>query len=218
MTRAQVRIRAAWVTLTGTSAAASVVLAVLTIACVFVAMAGPRHSLGFRTTALQQTIDGQPLRARSVVADIPVDLLAVPGSADVPVSALQQAASVLSHNLARQPLPLKPASARWFGLATNADSAIGVAKRAYLTKPPQMALLYRNALIQHSRLLIGAYPNTVTLVKGVPVFQVAITPATAYRLGVHTGSEFGIGKVELRVSGIIRPAGPPSDLGAALLR
>ena len=38
------RIRAGWITLTGTGATASIVLAVLTVACVFVAVAGPRQS------------------------------------------------------------------------------------------------------------------------------------------------------------------------------
>ena len=53
---------------TGTGAAATVVLALLVLGCVFVAVAGPRESLATQTQALRKTFaDASPL-ASSVVA------------------------------------------------------------------------------------------------------------------------------------------------------
>jgi len=221
MTGAPSRLHAGWVTLTATSAAASIALAVLTIACVFVAMAGPRQSLGFRTSALQQMINEQPRLGRSVVAEMSVITLAgaTSGSGDASVTlyGIQQAGGVLRQSLVKQPLPLRPASASWYGLTADYTAVVGAARRAYFgpTAPPQLALLYRNGLVRYSRLLTGSYPNTVTAVKGVAVFQIAVTPATAYRFGLHVGSVLRMAGFKLRVSGIILPAGPPSDFWQA---
>ena len=55
------RLRAAWVTLTGTGAAASVAFGLLVFASVLASLAIPRDSTGLRTGALRHTVAASPL-------------------------------------------------------------------------------------------------------------------------------------------------------------
>ena len=56
------RLRAAWITLTGTGAAASVAFGLLVFASVLASLAIPRDSTGLRTGALRHTVAASPLR------------------------------------------------------------------------------------------------------------------------------------------------------------
>ena len=61
------RLRAAWVTLTGTGAAASVALGLLVFASVLASLAIPRESVALRTGALQRVIASSAPADRTVV-------------------------------------------------------------------------------------------------------------------------------------------------------
>ena len=63
------RVHAAWAALTGTGAAASVALALLVLAGVFIAVAVPRASLGYRTQVLQRTFGVMSSSATTVLGD-----------------------------------------------------------------------------------------------------------------------------------------------------
>ena len=54
------RLRAAWITLTGTGAAASVAFGLLVFASVLASLAIPRDSPALRTGALQHTVAASP--------------------------------------------------------------------------------------------------------------------------------------------------------------
>ncbi len=64
------RLRTGLTVLTGTGAGASVVLAFLVVASVFVAVATPRASLAFRTRALQRLVSATAANGRSVIGSL----------------------------------------------------------------------------------------------------------------------------------------------------
>ncbi len=62
------RPRGAWTGICGTSAAASIGLALLVLGTVFISMAIPRESLGLRTAALRRILAAAPATGTSVIA------------------------------------------------------------------------------------------------------------------------------------------------------
>ena len=66
------RLKAKWAGLTGTGAAASVSLGLLVFFCVFVAVAGPRDSLGVRTHALRSFLPISKAAHRSCNSSIEI--------------------------------------------------------------------------------------------------------------------------------------------------
>jgi hypothetical protein len=98
------RIAASWVAATGAGAAAGVALAILVLAGVFIAVAVPRASLGYRTQVVQRIFHAAPSPQTAVLGD-------------ANLSGLDQAhlgAGELA--LAGRRLPCEPATAcRWPG-------------------------------------------------------------------------------------------------------
>ena len=64
------RLRTAWVTLTGTGAAASVAFGLLVFASVLASLAIPRESAGLRTAALQRVIAASQPGDRTVIGTV----------------------------------------------------------------------------------------------------------------------------------------------------
>ena len=213
------RLRVGLTTLTGTAGGASAVLAVLVIASVFVAMALPRASVSFRTRALRQVVAATPPTGRAIVASTDFTTLASalviqpgPSSPGIGVDEMVAVAHELTANLRAQRLPLQPASDRWWGVTSGYATVPDAARHAYFgTTAPQVEVLYRTDLGRNARLLAGALPATVSAASGQPVFQVAVTRATAARFRLHVGSVLKFpGQATLAVSGIIRPVRPGS--------
>jgi putative ABC transport system permease protein len=207
---------------TGTGAAATVVLALLVLGCVFVAVAGPRESLATQTQALRKTFaDASPL-ASSVVAssnwnqfvpDIDPNFAADPQYASVTSQQLAEVTSQLRGDLAADGVPPAPASADWTGLTTATVPLASGAEQgpAYLGgQPAMLEVLYREPFTRYTSLIAGHYPGTGT----GSTIEVALSAATAARLGVHPGSRLRLsgnaGVVTLVVTGIIRPRLPHS--------
>jgi putative ABC transport system permease protein len=204
------RASAAWPAVTGTGAAASATLALLVLICTFVAVAVPRSSLGYRTAVLQRTFAAVPAAQKTVLAD--GDL---PGFGAAPIGAgkLEKARVLFAAALRRDGLPLAGPAARWqwSGLVTGTSTLSGATASALRRMgPPVLELLYRSTLPSQSVLVAGSLPTKLEREARSATFQVAVTTATAARLGVHVGSRLRTAGQTLVVTGIIRPASPAS--------
>ena len=215
MIRAARRLKANWTVLAGTGAAASASLGLLVFVCVFVAVAGPRDSLGVRTRAFQQVIAAAPAAGRSVIATLDYPTFAGTNNGSAPVGGLSDARGELAANLADAGLPLMR-GASWAGLATGYAPVSGAGPRTGGScKPPEMEVLYRDRLGRYARLVAGHLPGGGSVGGGAATLQVAVTPATAARFGLKPGSSLDMGGLDLLITGIIRPAAPGSAFWTA---
>jgi putative ABC transport system permease protein len=200
------RLRAAWVTLTGSGAAASVAFGLLVFASVLAGLAIPRESVALRTAALQRVIAASPAADRIVVGT--VGEMSMGGSVTVQASDIAAVGASLRARLAAGGVPVAGGSPAWAGL-TSASVPVRGAARAAGYGQPQVEPTYRTALARYSRVLAGRLPAG-----GEPgqqtVMQVAVTAATAARFGLRVGTRLAAGPAELVVTGIIRPAHPDS--------
>jgi putative ABC transport system permease protein len=193
--------------------AAAVALGILVLATVFIAVALPRANLGYRTRMLQQTFRAASPTARAVLADADLTGLTRSGYRTRPgllgVSQVRRAGHGMAGSLQQAHLPLAPPAAQWAGITATAGELSGAPKPAPGSmSPPQLELVYRTALDRYSRLVAGSLP---TRVAGNAAFQVAVTAATAARLGLHVGSRLRAAGQALLVTGIIRPVSPGSS-------
>jgi putative ABC transport system permease protein len=203
------RIRAAWPALTGTATAASVTLALLVLVGTLVAVAVPRASLGYRTAVLQRAFQAAGSAQKAVLAD--GDLSGQNGAQPLDAGLLDAAQAQLAAGLRRDGLPLGPQRSQWAGLATGSSVLTGApAPGLRHMAPPQLELLYRSTLPSQSGLVAGTMPGSVQFGAGGDTFQVAITRATAARLGVRVGSRLRTAGQTLVVTGILRPVSPRS--------
>jgi putative ABC transport system permease protein len=203
------RLKARWAGLTGTGAAASVSLGLLVFFCVFVAVAGPRDSLGVRTHAFRQALSATPVTAKSVAATLDFTTFASALGGQFAVSNLTTARDELAANLSKARVPLAR-GASWSGVTSAYARVSGAGPGA--TKgcaPPEMEVLYRDRFSRYARLVSGRLPGAPA--SGQPaILPVAITPATAARFGLRPGSRLGMAGVTLLVTGIVRPVSPGS--------
>jgi putative ABC transport system permease protein len=202
------RLKARWAGLTGTGAAASVSLGLLVFFCVFVAVAGPRDSLGVRTHAFRQELSATPVTARSVAATLDFTTFASALGGQFAVSDLTAARDELAANLAKAREPLAR-GVDWSGLASAYAPVSGAGPRAEGCAPPEMEVLYRDRLGRYARLVSGRLPGAPA--SGQPAtLPVAVTPATAARFGLSPGRHLRMGGTVLLVTGIVRPVSPGS--------
>ena len=204
------RARAAGPAVTGTGAAASATLALLVLICTFVAVAVPRASLGYRTTVLQRAFAAAPATQKTVLAD--GDLSGF-GGKPLTAAQLEKARVQLAAGLQRDGLPLAGPATRWqwSGLTAGSIPLSGVtAPGVQHTAQPQLELLYRSTLASQSVLAAGSLPTKLVRRGSAATFQVAVTTATAARLGVRVGSRLRTAGQTLVVTGIVRPARPAS--------
>jgi putative ABC transport system permease protein len=218
MTAPSQRVRAAWKMLTGTGAAASAGLGVLVFACVLVAVAAPRQSLDLQTRALRHSFAASPALTRSVVGTISYnDFDLSLDNAPLAATDLADAGRQLASNLAAQHIPLAPHALDWSVLSTAYTPVPAAARSAYEgDQPPQVEVLYRDALASNSRLIAGTLPvRAQTQGHGVD-FQIAVTRATAARFSLKVGSRLLFApSVRMTVSGIIAPTTPRSTFWGA---
>jgi putative ABC transport system permease protein len=204
------RLRAAWVTLTGTGAAASVAFGLLVFASVLATLAIPRESVGLRNEALQRVIAASRPGDRTVTVTA---VLANPVTNEpIPVQATDLAAAgvFLRSRLAAGGVPLTSSPPAWSSLTTGYIQVTRAAQPAG-HGPPQFQMTYRTALARYSRVVAGRLPAGGS----TGVAQVAVTTATAARLGLRVGARLNAGPVPLIVTGIIQPLLPASAFWSA---
>ena len=195
------RLRAGWVTLTGTGAAATVAFGLLVFVAVLASLAIPRESVALRTGALQRVIAASPLADRTVVGTVAATSMGGDPSAIAAVGASLRA------TLAAADVPVTGGSLLWAGLTTAYVPVSGTAQAAGYG-PPQLELTYRTALARYSHIVVGRLPGGGGAAGQQTVVQVAVTTDTAARLGLRVGSRLNAGTVKLVVTGIIQPTDP----------
>ncbi len=146
------RLRAGWVTLTGTGAAATVAFGLLVFVAVLASLAIPRESVALRTGALQRVIAASPLADRTVVGTVAVTSMGGDASAIAAVGASLRA------TLAAGDVPVARDSLLWAGLTTAYVPVSGTAQAAGYG-PPQLELTYRTALARYSHIVAGRLPG-----------------------------------------------------------
>ncbi len=200
------RLRAAWVTLTGTGAAASVAFGVLVFASVLASLAIPRESAGLRDEALQRVIAASQPGDRTVIGTVGETSMAN-GSLPVPATAIVAAGASLRARLAAGGVPVAGDPPAWASLTTG-YVPVGGAARAAGYGQPQFEMTYRTALARYGHIVAGRLPAGGSVAGQLTVVQAAVTTATAARFGLRVGSRLNAGPVQLVVTGIIRPANP----------
>ena len=207
---------------TARTAGSLLVLALLVCACVFAAMTGPAVSLRTRTQALSQTLAATSPIIKTVQVDAPWDQFTAAVNTgnsgyfgfgqSVNLTPAQLAATQreIGRGLARLPVPL--AAGAWSGLVTHLLTvAAGAGPRTFTGTPPQLELVYRNALPANATLVAGSYAHGA-LPSGV--LAGAVTTQMAARFGFHPGSHVVVsiptGPVEVVITAIMRMQGPAS--------
>ncbi len=213
------RIRTGLVTITGTGAGASVVLALLVLATVFGSIATPRASLAYRTKALRQVFSSTPPAGRTVFATVDMPSLGAalgpfgqPQSTGMNGLVIAPIGAELARNVTATGVPLQP-GARWWGVNTAFMDAPGASKNAYFGQtPPKVELLDRSNLADHSKLVAGRMPVNSSVGGFSARFEVAVTTFTAARFKLKVGSTVtlaenqsgAVGTMTLVVTGILR--------------
>ncbi len=203
------RLRAAWITLTGTGAAASVAFGLLVFASVLASLAIPRDSTALRTGALRHTVAASPLDS-SVLGSI--GLLTASGafslSAGVsPGPEMTAIGARLRSRLAAIGMPVASDPPPWSGLTSGYGPVTGAARAAGRGQP-QFEVTYRTALPRYSHVVAGRLPSP----RQRAVVQAVVTTATAARFGLRVGTRLSMGPtVRLVITGIIRPVHPAAD-------
>jgi hypothetical protein len=196
-------ITASWATVAGTGVAASLALAMLVAVCAFVAVAVPRASLGYRTQVLQRAFHAASSSSTTVLADADITGLSQDYLND---SQLESARGELVAGLRREGLPLAPPGADWSGMVTgSAPFSVAGRPAATTTATPQLELLYRSDLGRNATLVSGSLPGGEAPHVPPKAIAVAVTQATAARLGLRVGSRLLAGGPLAVVTGIIRP-------------
>src|SRR6202046_983495 len=203
--------RGAWTAICGTSAAASIGLALLVLGTVFISMAIPRESLGLRTAALRHSLAAAPATGTSVIGitDLATYTTGLDGSF-ITARHLAESRADLTASLAGARLPLlRPLS--WSSYSPGPNLVVqGAGPRSVIAGiPPKMELVYRDQLSRYSRVVRGRLPAGRTGGHRA-VVQIAVPGPTAARFGLRPGSRLNVSGVAVLVTGIIEPADPGS--------
>ena len=205
------RLRAGWVTLTGTGAAASLALGLLVFASVLASLAIPREGVALRTGALQRVIASSAPADRIVVGTASATGLG--GNSEVQATDITVAGAALRTRLIASGVPVAGHSPAWTSLTSSYVSVRGAAQGAGHSLP-QVELTYSTALGRYGRVVAGRLPAGVEQIDQQSVVQVAVTTATAARFGLRVGALLRVGTSErperVVVTGIIRPVDPAS--------
>jgi hypothetical protein len=202
------RLRAAWVTLTGTGAAASVAFGLLVFASVLASLAIPRESVGLSNGALQRVITASQPVDRTVIGTVDETSL-TDQYGHVVATDIAAVGASLQARLAAGGLRVASDPSAWASLTTGYVPVTAAAQAAgYGT--PQFEMTYRSALARYSHIVAGRLPVGGSLAPHQAVVQAAVTTATAARFGLRVGARLNAGPVQLVVTGIIQPTNPSS--------
>ncbi len=201
-------LRAAWVTLTGTGAAASAALGLLVFVSVLASLAIPRQSVVLRDGALQRVIAASQPGDRTVIAT-EGETAMLDETGYVLATDIAAVGASLRARLAADGVPVASDPPAWASLTTGDVPAAGTAQAAGYG-PPQFELTYRTALARYSQIVAGRLPAGGSVAGHRAVLQAAVTTTTAARFGLRLGTQLNAGPMQLVVTGIIRPANPAS--------
>ena len=218
MRTVRVRLRAAWVTLTGTGAVASAAFGLLVFAAVAASLAIPRESAGLRTAALQRVIAASQPGERTIIGTLGESTMAGPAGQLVAAGDIASAGSTLRARLAAGGVRVASDPPAWEGLTTGFVPVTGAAQAARYARP-QLEMAYRTELNRYSRIVAGRLPvgGSAPAAAGQPaVVEAAVTTAGAARFGLRVGDRLTAGPVQLVISGIIRPVHPAADFWTVL--
>jgi len=202
---------AAWVTLTGTGAAASVAFGLLVFASVLASLAIPRESVGLSNGALQRVVAASPRTDRTVIGTVPETSI-TDDTGQVPASDIAAVGASLRAQLAAGGMPVASDPPAWASLTTGYVPVTGAA-RAAGDGLPQVEMIYRTELTRYSQIVAGRLPVGGGVAAGQEALvqvQAAVTTTTAARFGLRVGTRLNAGPVQLVITGIIRPASPAS--------
>ena len=202
------RLRAAWVTLTGTGAAASVAFGLLVFASVLASLAIPRESVGLSNGALQRVIAASQPADRTVIGTVGETSM-TDETGQVLATDIAAVGASLRARLAAGGMPVASDPPAWASLTTEYVPVTGAARAAGYGQP-QFEMTYRTALARYSQIVAGRLPAGGSVAGQQAVVQAAVTTATAARFGLRVGARLNAGPVHLVVTGIIRPANPAS--------
>jgi putative ABC transport system permease protein len=198
------RLRAAWVTLTGTGAAVSVAFGLLVFASVLASLAIPRESVGLRDMALQRAIaDSQP--ADRTVIGAASELSLTDSAGEVQAADIAAGGAALRARLAANRVPLASDPPAWASLTTGYLPVTGTAQTAGYGSP-QLEMMYRTALASYGDVVAGRLPAGVSGTGKQVAVQAAVTTETAASFGLRVGSRLTAGPLRVVVTGIVRPA------------
>jgi putative ABC transport system permease protein len=197
------RLRAAWVTLTGTGAAASVAFGLLVFASVLASLAIPRENAGLSTGALQRVIAASRPDDRTVIGTVPETSISNEVG-QVQATDITEVGASLQARLAAGGMPVASDPPAWAGLTTEFVPVTG-ATRAAGDGPPQFEMTYRTELTRYSQIVAGRLPAGGSAPGEKIVLQAAVTTSTAAKFRLGVGTRLNAGPVQLVISGIIRP-------------
>ena len=212
------RLRTAWVTLTGTGAAASAAFGLLVFAALLASLAIPRESAGLRTAALQRVIAASQPGERTVIGTLGESTMAGPGGVPVSAGNIASTGATLRAQLAAGGVRVASDPPAWEGLTTGFVPVTGAAQVARYGRP-QFEMAYRTELDRYSRIVAGRLPvgGSAPAAAGQPaVVQAAVTTANAARFGLRVGDRLTAGPVQLVITGIIQPVNPAADFWTVL--
>ena len=150
------RLRAAWVTLTGTGAAASVAFGLLVFASVLASLAIPRESVGLSNGALQRVIAASQPADRTVIGTVPETSM-TDEIGQVQATDIAAVGASLRARLAAGGMPVASDPPAWASLTTGYVPVTGTA-RAAGDGPPQFEMTYRTELARYSQIVAGRLP------------------------------------------------------------
>ena len=202
------RLRAAWVTLTGTGAAASVAFGVLVFASVLASLAIPRESVGLSNGALQRVIAASRPADRTVIGTAPETSM-TDEIGEVQAADIAAVGASLRARLAAGGMLVASDPPAWASLTTEYVPVSGAATAAG-DGQPQFEMTYRTELTRYSQMVAGRLPVSASEPGKQAVVQAAVTTATAARFGLKVGTRLNAGQVQLVITGIIRPTNPAS--------
>ena len=200
------RLRACWVTLTGTGAAASVAFGLLVFASVLASLAIPRESVGLSNGALHRVIAASRPADRTVIGTVPETSL-TDEIGQVQATDIAAVGASLRARLAAGGMLVASNPPAWASLTTEYVPVSGAAKAAG-NGQPQFEMTYRTELARYSQLVAGRLPVGGSEPGKQAVIQAAVSTATAARFGLQVGARLNAGAIQLVVTGIIRPTDP----------
>jgi putative ABC transport system permease protein len=178
----------------------------LVIACIFLAVAGPRLDVALRTSALRRAIAVAPSAARSVYGTIDLPGLDADLGGPPTASSIGRVGAVIGAKFRAASLPL--AGGDWAGLMSpQVNVTAGLPPAIMSTQhPPTLHLDYRAGLDGYGYLTAGRMPSAARKEGAHGAFDVAVTAAAAARYRLHPGSRIVAGGLTLTVTGVIRSA------------
>jgi putative ABC transport system permease protein len=215
MNRLISRLGVRWRALTGTASAATAGLGLLVLACVLVAMAGPRASAQMQTRAAQQIIAQAPADSKVVVARASASQM-TPSTGVPTVAEITGVGSELHSQM--RGVPLARSSADLSSITSSFMWVNDHSPNLGHNRGAQIELVYQTGLSSHVRLVSGTLPSGVKpgdQASG-PIFPIAVTVATAHQFGLFVGERVKVATyhVTVEVSGVLRPVQPENPFWA----